>query len=267
VKRLILIVVPLFLLAGCGGSTKPNTGQTGTSRPAAQTKPDNTYQEVKEAEEHIYPGQPLLGKAWGATRLHMIAEFAKDYRSARPEGTACGTLHTLPEEALYVACETKWKYEGEQYTTRSWVTVSPHRNVNVEAVAQGPTTSPTGHIPIPMPSSTPESTTSTPSPPSSTQTQPHSSASAVATAAPCQPASPATVAELEAVAKGRWRELSSLTKAKVCGEWAEATWPAAQPQAVIFRKTAGHWQAVTYGTALDTPGHEEYPRSVIEGEP
>jgi hypothetical protein len=75
------------------------------------------------------------------------------------------------------------------------------------------------------------------------------------------------VAELEAVAKGRWRELGSLTKVKVCGEWAGATWPAAQPQAVIFRKTAGHWQAVTYGTALDTPGHEEYPRSVIEGEP
>ncbi len=106
-------------------------------------------------------------------------------------------------------------------------------------------------------------TTTTSSPPSSKP----SPSSIAPTAAPCQPASRATVAELEAVAKGRWRELSSLTKVKVCGEWAGATWPAAQPQAVIFRKTAGHWQAVTYGTALDTPGREEYPRSVIEGEP
>lgn len=114
-------------------------------------------------------------------------------------------------------------------------------------------------------SSPSESPTTTFSP--STSERPSSSNSTAPTAAACQPASPATTAELETVAKSRWKEVNELTKVKVCGEWAGATWPAAQPQAVIFRKAAGHWQAVTYGTALDTPGHEEYPRSVIEGEP
>lgn len=115
------------------------------------------------------------------------------------------------------------------------------------------------------PSSEPQ-TTSTPASSPSTAEQPRTT-SAAPTAAPCQAASAAAAAELETAAKNRWKEVSGLTNVKVCGEWAGATWPAAQPQAVVFRKAAGHWQAVTYGTALDTPGREEYPRAVIEGEP
>jgi len=167
----LIVIAPLIVLAGCGASGKPATTRANAASAASETKPDDTAQEVKEAEEHLYPSEPLLGKAWVATRLHMIVEWAKDYPSARPGGTACGTLHVLPEEAIHAECETKWGYEGESFTTRSWVTVSPHANVNVEAVAQGPTTSPTGRQPIASPSkasesapSTPPATTSTPEP-------------------------------------------------------------------------------------------------------
>lgn len=64
----VLVAVLVAVMAtGCGNSSKPTSGQTNVTQ-AAQSKPESTYQEIKEAEEHIYPGQPLLGKAWVATR-------------------------------------------------------------------------------------------------------------------------------------------------------------------------------------------------------
>jgi hypothetical protein len=135
---------------GIGGPTSAKTSASA----AAQSKPEDTAQEVQEADEQIYPGQPLLGKAWVATRLHMIAEIPHLYKSAQLESTACGVLHTLTEEeGIYAVCETQWQYEGEQFSTRSWITVKPNHNVSTEAVAQGPTTSPSGRIPTPSPAS------------------------------------------------------------------------------------------------------------------
>lgn len=58
-----------------------------------------------------------------------------------------------------------------------------------------------------------------------------------------------------------------LTTIKVEGEWAAATWPAAQPQAMVFRLSDGHWQAVTGGTAIDEGGQEPVPKAVLRGEP
>lgn len=168
-RRWLILALPLVALAGCGGSGKASTTAQTSSSTAAQSKPDDTAQEVQEAEEHLYPGQPLLGKAWLATRLHMIVEIPHLYKSAQLEGTACGVLHTLPEEGgIYAECETEWLYEGEKFSTRSWVTVTPHHNVSTEAVAQGPTTSPSGRTPIPSPSSSTESSTPSESRPSST---------------------------------------------------------------------------------------------------
>jgi hypothetical protein len=58
-----------------------------------------------------------------------------------------------------------------------------------------------------------------------------------------------------------------LTSIKVQGEWAAATWPATQPQAMVFRQSGGRWQAVTGGTAIDEGGREPVPKAVLEGEP
>jgi hypothetical protein len=143
--RWLILALPLVALAGCGGSSEASTAQTASA--AAQSKPEDTVQELREAEEHLYPGQPLLGKAWVATRLHMIFEIDNDYKSAHLEGTACGVLHTLQEEGIHAECQTRWVYEGEQFSTRSWVTVRPNENVSEGAVAQGPTTSPSGRMP------------------------------------------------------------------------------------------------------------------------
>ncbi|TMK99128.1 MAG: hypothetical protein E6G34_06430 [Actinobacteria bacterium] len=155
-----LAMLGVTALVGCGGSSRVSSTENAGGAPR-QSVSKGTYQDLREAEERLYPGQPLLGKAWLATRLHMLVEFSKEFRSAQPNDTACGTLHTLTEGALYVQCETRWEYEGEQYTTRRWVTVSPNRNVSVEAVAQGPTTSPSGRIPEPDTRSAPETATPT----------------------------------------------------------------------------------------------------------
>jgi hypothetical protein len=134
------------------------------------------------------------------------------------------------------------------------------------SVAGGSSTAGTSTTATGESSSSEPQTTSTPASQPSTAEQTRTTSTAPA-AAPCQVASAAVTAEIETAAKNRWKEVSGLTNVKVCGEWASATWPAAQPQAVVFRRIAGRWQAVTYGTALDTPGHEEYPRTVIEGQP
>jgi hypothetical protein len=59
----VLVAVLVAVMAtGCGNSSKPTSGQANVTQ-AAQLKLNRTYQEVKDAEEHIYPGQPLLGCA------------------------------------------------------------------------------------------------------------------------------------------------------------------------------------------------------------
>jgi len=58
-----------------------------------------------------------------------------------------------------------------------------------------------------------------------------------------------------------------LTNIKVIGEWASATWPAAQPQALVFRHVDGAWRAVMGGTAIQPRGTEGIPRAILEGQP
>jgi hypothetical protein len=116
-------------------------------------------------------------------------------------------------------------------------------------------------------------TTSTPERPPATTTEtqsvgsppPHAPARTLTApqAGPCHDAGQVETSELESAAKAKFHEVEQLTHGKVCGEWAGATWPAAQPQRIVFRQSYGKWRALTYGTALDEPGHEEYPRAII----
>ena len=74
----------------------------------------------------------------------------------------------------------------------------------------------------------------------------------------------ANQAHLVGFSKG---EGDCLTNIKVEGEWAAATWPAVQPQAMVFRLSDSHWRAVTGGTAIDGGGREPVPKAVLAGEP
>jgi hypothetical protein len=285
------ICLGLLGVTGCGGGSAATTG--AASATATTPVASNAY--LRELDASCASEMPAIRLA-----VEQAEEVEKGSRSgasgptAGPESTALAAVEALnrvrkESENKYVMQESRGN-EQEAHPVIEWgldlqymipdigYFVNPESKSATATAAEAAPRLVTAVHELgawALRAELPDCAVSRPQQPATTQTSTATASAAASQGAEsCGTSSNETLkSTLETVADQAHlvgfskSEGDCFTNIKVEGEWAAATWPATQPQAMVFRRSSGHWQAVTGGTAIDEDGREPVPKAVLEGEP
>ncbi|MGH2853405.1 MAG: hypothetical protein ACRDLF_04340 [Solirubrobacteraceae bacterium] len=239
---ILAVMLVAAIASGCGGSARSSTTSSDLSRAVG----------AGEYPEKLKVAFEAICQEMGHSRAicPRILQVVEGITSAKQVGAAAGA------EALNAQKEGRFSgTEGEQtaasvkYGLRKIVEVAVNTELAHGSVKEESSTASTGETPA-APAAGPQNAESC------------GRFSNEALKSTLEAA--ANQAHLVGFSKS---EGDCLTNIKVHGEWAAATWPAAQPQAMVFRQVGGRWQAITGGTAIDEGGREPVPKAVLKGEP
>lgn len=238
----LAVVLVAAIASGCGSSVKSST----TSRNPSGTAGGGEYPEKLKADFEE------TCEAMGHSRVicPKIMRVVEGVTPAKQLGAAAGAeALNAQKEGRFSGTEREQTAASVKYGVRKIVEAAVNTELAHGSVKEESSTSSTGESPT-APTAGPQNAESCGRPPNEALKSTLEAA--------------ANQAHLIGFSRS---EGDCLTNVKVQGEWAAATWPAAQPQAMVFRQSGDHWQAVTGGTAIDEGGREPVPKAVLEGEP
>jgi hypothetical protein len=242
----LVAVLVVVMATGCGSSAKSVKSSAGSGDQTQAVSTGEYPEKLKVAFEEIC-------KAMGHSRTicPKILRVVESITPAKQLGAAAGA------EALNAQKEGRFSGTAEEQTAASV-------KYGTRKIVETAVNTELEHGGVKEESSASTSTTETPTAPAAS---PQSAESCGASSNEALKSSLEVTADQAHLVGFSKSEGDCLTKIKVEGEWAAATWPAAQPQAMVFRLSGGHWQAVTGGTAIDEGGQEPVPKAVLQGEP